>query len=171
MLVVVRLLSIGYSGRTEAEFFELLRSYGVTHLADVRSVPYSKFRPEFGRAAVEVSAVAAGFKYIYLGDRLGGMPEEEEYYDEFGALDYRAVWDSDGFQVGLRQLIKGMENPGRVICLMCSEAKPEVCHRAKLIGAALGQQGISLSHIDESGELVDQEDVMRRIDGGQMELF
>ena len=32
---------------------------------------------------------------------------------------------------------------------MCSEGKPEMCHRSKLIGATLDELGIPVLHIDE----------------------
>ena len=34
---------------------------------------------------------------------------------------------------------------------MCSEAKPQECHRTKLIGNTLAEQNIDVVHIDETG--------------------
>ena len=49
---------------------------------------------------------------------------------------------------------------------MCSEGKPEACHRCKLIGVTLTTQDIPVIHIDENGEQVTQEKVVERLTGG-----
>ena len=54
---------------------------------------------------------------------------------------------------------------------MCSEGKPETCHRSKLIGASLAEMGVPVLHIDENDELQSQEAIIARITGGQLGLF
>lgn len=54
---------------------------------------------------------------------------------------------------------------------MCSEGKPENCHRSKLIGESLLALNIPVLHIDENDTLVDQEAVILRLTGGQLSLF
>jgi hypothetical protein len=54
---------------------------------------------------------------------------------------------------------------------MCSEGRPEQCHRSKLIGEALALMGIPLSHIDEDGMLLSQAQVIDRLTHGQLDLF
>ena len=46
------------------------------------------------------------------------------------------------------------------IAMMCSERKPEDCHRSRLIGRVLFENGIEIRHIDENGEIKDQPTVM-----------
>jgi len=53
------------------------------------------------------------------------------------------------------------------VALMCSEGKPEECHRCKLIGATLTTQNILVIHIDENDEQVTQEKVIERLTGGR----
>jgi len=60
---------------------------------------------------------------------------------------------------------------GLRVCLLCSEARPEDCHRTKLIGQSLAEQGIPVRHIDADGSAVDHDLVMRRLTGGQQSLF
>lgn len=40
--------TIGHSTRTANEFVDLLQTYGVTQLADIRTVPRSRHNPQFG---------------------------------------------------------------------------------------------------------------------------
>ena len=57
------------------------------------------------------------------------------------------------------------------VVLMCSEGKPEECHRCKLIGATLTTQEIPVIHIDENGEKVTQKQIVERLTGGQLSMF
>jgi uncharacterized protein (DUF488 family) len=54
---------------------------------------------------------------------------------------------------------------------MCSEGKPEDCHRTKLIGATLTALGIPVAHIDENDALLTQAEVVERLEGAQLTLF
>ncbi len=55
--------------------------------------------------------------------------------------------------------------------LMCAEAKPEECHRGKLIGNTLIEQHIDVVHIDETGKVKTQDEVNQAVTGGQLSLF
>ena len=46
-----------------------------------------------------------------------------------------------------------------------------MCHRSKLIGESLQALDIPLAHIDENGEVKDQDEVISRLTGGQLSLF
>ena len=70
------------------------------------------------------------------------------------------------FQRGMERLRTAWRQGVR-LALMCSEGKPELCHRARLIGVALAVEEIPVGHIDEHGVLRTQEEVMLRIDNGQ----
>lgn len=55
---------------------------------------------------------------------------------------------------------------------MCAEAKPQDCHRSKMIGPALQEVGIELMHVCEDGRSVkSQSEVMALLAGGQLGLF
>ncbi|MCB0160946.1 MAG: hypothetical protein KDD83_22590, partial [Caldilineaceae bacterium] len=55
--------------------------------------------------------------------------------------------------------------------LMCSEGKPETCHRSKLIGKTLDEEGIPVAHIDETDTLRTQAEIIFRLTDGQLSLF
>ena len=57
------------------------------------------------------------------------------------------------------------------VALMCSEGRPEQCHRSKLIGEVLTEGGIPVMHIDDDGKLVSHSAVIARLTQGQMDLF
>jgi uncharacterized protein (DUF488 family) len=166
----VLLLTIGYGNdRSSEEFVQLLESYGVRYLVDVRSKPYSRHRPEFSREALEAIVRRAGLSYVYMGDRLGGLPEDTDCYRE-GKVDYGLVRQRPWFQAALDRLESGWQ-AGHRIALMCAELEPERCHRSKLIGEALVERRITVGHIDEEGAVVSHQSVLDRVTGGQGELF
>lgn len=167
----VEVLSIGYAGRNLPEFASLLRQYGVTHVVDVRTSPFSKFAREFDRPSLEAALPERGIRYVYLGEELGGRPDCPDCYDAEGRVMYERVQAQPFFQRGIKQLVKGAAVPGRMLCLMCSERKPESCHRSKLVGEALVGQGVAVRHISEDGALVEQSAVMQRLNDGQLDLF
>ncbi len=57
------------------------------------------------------------------------------------------------------------------VALLCSEAKPQECHRSKLIGNTLFEQQILISHIDENGFCKEQQAINMLLTGGQQLLF
>ncbi len=46
---------------------------------------------------------------------------------------------------------------------MCSESKPQDCHRSRLIGITLSETQLEVQHIDEKGQLKNQKEVMHWI--------
>ena len=164
------LLTIGYgSQRTSEEFVELLHRYGVKYLADVRTKPFSKFRPEFSKDALAAMLRRHEIAYVYMGDTLGGLPSDPTCYTD-GKVDYGKVRERTWFEQGLARLEGGCRG-GHHIAIMCAELEPNRCHRSKLIGEALVARGIAVSHIDEEGAVITHEAAMARLTAGQGMLF
>jgi uncharacterized protein (DUF488 family) len=161
--------TIGYGSRALDDFVSVLKTHEIGYLIDVRSAPYSRFKPEFSKNALEAHLREHGIRYIYLGDKLGGQPDDPTCYAD-GKVIYDEVRQRSFFQEGLTRLVAAFRRRLRVV-LMCSEGKPEQCHRSKLIGQALVEQGIPVTHIDENGELVSQADIINELTDGQLSLF
>jgi uncharacterized protein (DUF488 family) len=151
------------------ELIALIHLHGIRFLVDVRSQPYSRYKPEFSHDALRSRLKEAGITYLFLGDKLGGRPEDPECYRQ-GKVDYEKCRQQPAFREGLARLRTAWEKNLRVV-LLCSEGKPEECHRSKLIGAALVEESIPVLHIDEHGELLTQEQITLRVTGGQPDLF
>jgi uncharacterized protein (DUF488 family) len=162
--------SIGYGNRDTDEVLRIICELGVRYLLDVRTSPYSRFSPAFSREPFEKACAAAGIRYVFIGDQLGGRPRSDRCYDEQGRVNYAVLEEEPYFLEGLQRLETALAK-GLDIVLMCSELRPEQCHRSKLIGKALQDRGVALKHIDVDGSVVDQSAVMGRITGGQQDLF
>lgn len=148
--------TVGHSNHSTEYFINLLLKYKITHLIDVRSNPYSRFVPQYNKEAVKAKLLSAHINYIYMGKSLGARRNEEELFMSNGILDFEKVKNCDTFQSGVKQVIKGAQQD-LSIALMCTEKEPIDCHRAILVGDALGKQGIAVQHILSDGSLQSHE--------------
>jgi uncharacterized protein (DUF488 family) len=168
------ILTIGYGNRTMEEFLRLLRENDVRFIGDIRTIPFSRFSPEFSREALKIHLQRLGIQYVYMGDSLGGNPDDPSVRqpDRTGERHYvlyERVESLPVFQAGMERLRKAWSQDAG-LALMCSEAKPEACHRTRLIGEALRETPIQILHIDESGAVCTQDEIMLRLDEGQKVL-
>lgn len=156
--------SIGYGNRSFEEFINLIQENDIQFVLDVRSKPYSKFNPDFTKERLEELISPFKIKYAFWGDELGGRPSDSSCYVD-GKVDYHLVEQKDFYKHGIERLINAHEH-GYKVALMCSESKPEDCHRTKLIGETLFQNDISVKHINEKGTVIDHVDIISKINKG-----
>lgn len=152
--------TIGYGKRELDEFLALLEEYRIDYLVDVRSAPYSRFKPEFSKAALEGAVNSRGIRYVFMGDLLGGRPEDPDCHVG-GKVDYERVKKTERFGRGIGRLQSAWKT-SLVVCLMCSEGRPEKCHRSMLIGPVLESEGLPVRHIDADGRIQSQQEVLRK---------
>lgn len=150
--------TIGYGNRSIGDFVGLLQKYGIKYLVDLRSQPYSRYKPEFSKAALEQYLQKQHIRYVYMGDTLGGRPEDTDCYTKDGKVDYNILREKDFYRRGISRLHSAWEKQ-LPVALMCSELKPEECHRGKLVGKTLAEQGLTVAHIDEAGTIKTQDEV------------
>lgn len=146
------LFSIGHSNAGIQTFIELLRQHRVDLLVDTRSKPYSRYNPHFSREPLKQSLNEEGIEYVFLGQQLGGKPEDEAFYFQSGKVDYQRRAETPFYQDGLRRLVELAAH--RRIAFMCSEGDYKHCHRYWLITRTLVERGIEVEHILHSGEVV-----------------
>ena len=168
-LVPIPIYTIGYGSRSIAELIEVLHQHEIAYLIDVRSAPYSRYKPEFSKARLANELEQHGIRYVFMGDAVGGRPDDETCYVN-GKVDYEKVKATEFYQRGIERLHTAFTQQQSVV-LMCSEGKPEECHRCKLIGATLTTRNIPVIHIDENGEQMTQEQIIDRLTGGQLSMF
>lgn len=142
------LYTIGHSIHSVEHLTQMLALHSVRSICDVRSSPYSQYAPQFNRERFERSLLASGFRYLYLGDRLGGRNSNPAHYSG-GQVQYAAVAASDAFREALEQLKEEMVvNP---TVLLCVEKDPANCHRALLVTRALRTDREEIFHILHDG--------------------
>lgn len=145
--------TIGYGNLGCESLLLRLRQAGVERVVDVRSQPYSRHHPEFGRESLARLCLAEGIAYAYEGDRLGGMPDWPEVLRE-GKPDRELIRLDPRFRRGLSDLLPTLETPS---ALLCGCARPEQCHRGPLLSTELQRLGCRVVHIGLNGTLRDHE--------------
>ncbi|MBI2302664.1 MAG: DUF488 domain-containing protein [Armatimonadetes bacterium] len=164
--------TIGHSNHPLETLLDLLRAAGIEALVDVRSQPRSGYCPHFDREPLEAAVAAAGMRYVFLGNALGGKPQDSGFYDEAGHVLYDRVAETEGFLRGLERLERSMERYR--VAVLCGEEDPAHCHRRLLIGRVLRERGVAVRHIRGDGSVQDEEDLLAAEKlgrGGQMSLF
>lgn len=167
--VMGKIYSIGYSNRALKEFIRLLDKYQIEFLVDVRSRPYSKFNPDFNKEGLERFFKSNKIRYVFMGDQIGGLPEDVTCFTD-GKVDYDKCRLKESYVSGITRLVTAYEK-GLQVAVMCSEGKPQDCHRSKLLGEMLRDRNIEVQHVDENGNLISQIMVINKIDFGQQALF
>jgi len=143
--------TIGYATKPIDTFCGQLQNYGVTVVADVRSVPYSKAFYDFHQEALQAHLRKVGIRYVYLGAELGPRSKELTHYNEQKQVQFDRLMQSTLFNSGIVRLQAGL-NKGFRIALCCAEKDPAICHRSLLIGWALFHcHQIEVQHIDHEG--------------------
>jgi uncharacterized protein (DUF488 family) len=166
------LYSIGHGNKDVKDFIEELKSFNIHYLLDIRSKPYSKWNPQFNQSALEMELKNNGITYVFVGDSLGGLPDDRSCYDYSGKVIYELIKEKDFFKKGLERLTIANEKKIK-LAIMCSESNPEECHRSKLIGQELLKKNISLKHIISKIKIKSQETVMSELTKGEgtVDLF
>ncbi|MCS6919524.1 MAG: DUF488 domain-containing protein [Fimbriimonadales bacterium] len=162
----MQLFSIGHSNHAPERFLELLRLHQIEAVVDVRSRPYSRRFPHFGREPMAQWLSAGGVTYHFMGDGLGGFPDDRDCYTDTGQVLYERVAQKPFFLSAIQQLL---QLPHARVALMCSEENPNECHRAKLIAQhLLKAHGVEVQHIRADGSLISES---ARVAGQTPSLF
>ena len=155
------LFTIGHSILDFEQFAKLLKDKGVELVADVRSLPQSARLPHFSQPALEKLLGAEHIPYLFLGEELGGRPDDVDAYRPNGIVDYEARRKSYAFQRGVERLLKELE--GRSVAMMCAEEDPLECHRFLMICPELLKLGVHPLHLRKGGRIETQEVAENRL--------
>jgi uncharacterized protein (DUF488 family) len=140
--------TIGHSTRPIQDFIDLLKSYEIEMVLDVRTIPKSRHNPQFNEEILETSLKESGIHYQHLSE-LGGLRHTTKNSINSGwiNLSFRGFADymqTSFFWHGIEELeILGKKYKSAI---MCAEAVPWRCHRS-LIADALTLRKWKVFHI------------------------
>ena len=142
------ILTIGHSTRPVEGFIELLRQHKVESLLDIRTIPRSRYNPQFHSDALATSLAHQGIAYTHLKE-LGGLrhPRRDSLNTGWRNASFRGYADymqTDEFEQAVRRLLQLCAQ--KRCAVMCAEAVPWRCHRSLLADALLAR-GVSVEHI------------------------
>jgi uncharacterized protein (DUF488 family) len=145
--------TIGHSNHPIERFIDLLKAGDVKLLVDVRSMPYSRRFPQFGRERLSKTLNEAGIAYVWEGEALGGMPGQGGGYNELATrLAFKQALD--------RVIERGRSTP---LCLMCAEKEPLDCHRTVLVSRRLAERGQTIEHLLADGTMRPHRDIEEKL--------
>ncbi len=153
------LFTIGHSNHAFERFLALLRAHDLACVADVRSRPYSRHVPQYGRRWLERELPRCGLGYLYLGDGLGGTAAS-------GArpqldLPFRERTRHPLFQEAIGKLEQALRSSRTI--LLCRERDPLDCHRFHLVCRYLRHRPLDIQHVLPDGSLETQAAAERRM--------
>lgn len=137
--------TIGHSTHPAEKFLDLLKTFGVNCVIDVRSLPASRFNPQYNKAALNTFLNTNSIKYLHFGEEFGARQTDSSVLDEDGKVDFELVRRSVSFKKGIERLKE--ETKDHTVALMCSESEPLDCHRFSMISVALQENGFDIQHI------------------------
>ena len=96
----IPIFTIGYGDRSIESFIETLKRHDIAYLIDVRSAPYSRYKPEFSKESLENALRGNGIRYVFMGAQLGGRPEDPDCYVD-GKVDYESLRNKGFYKEGI----------------------------------------------------------------------
>ncbi len=185
----LKLYTLGYTLFQNGNMIDIekmlntLKDFKVSHLVDVRSVPYSKqfpqcnadnlklaskhfsisygHMPELGAKASPMQDVFSKASDIFFEDIFpiskSNRPEKTELFDYEEIVDFQKFRNDEYFSEGIKRIEKAYEDE-YTIALMCSEKRPIDCHRFFFVSQKIEEKfgdWIEVLHItkNKNGEI------------------
>ena len=134
-----KIYTLGTGLRSLEDFIEIISSFNIEAVIDVRSYPSSKLE-HFRRANLENILSKEMYEYHYLGKELGG-------FRKGGYENYSLTKE---FESGISLL--GDIAVKKTSVIICAEHFPWKCHR-RYIARALHAKGWTIEHIIDKGKV------------------
>jgi uncharacterized protein (DUF488 family) len=145
--------TIGHSNRELEDFMEILRSFKIELVADVRSLPGSSRFPHFNKESLEMSLKEHSIEYVHIPE-LGGRRKvnkdtKNTAWKNKSFRGYADYMDTEDFEDGIKVLLDHSQK--RRTVLMCAEGLWWRCHRS-MISDYLKSIGINVNHIMDNSK-------------------
>ena len=123
--------TLGHSNKPLQTPLDALKKHKIRVVADVRSIPASRYCPHFNRNALHSELAKRDIQYLWYGQNLGGRGVKVGWDDAIATL-------------------AGIPKKGARIALMCSEADYRKCHRYTTLTPAFEAAGLRVVHVQYS---------------------
>lgn len=142
------IFTIGHSTHSIDDFVEMLRAHGIERLVDIRTIPKSRYNPQFNKESLSKSLRNKGINYRYMKG-LGGLRHTTNESANKGWRNksfrgYADYMSTENFEQQLHKLIDLSKEKSTAI--MCAESVPWRCHRS-LVADALTARKLIVKHI------------------------
>jgi len=140
--------TVGHSTRSIEEFIEILKTYSITLIIDIRAIPRSRHNTQFNKDPLSNILKLCGVKYVSLAS-IGGMrhPKKDTINLALENSSFRGYADfmqtKEFTENLLKIIVLAKEN---CAAIMCAETLPWRCHR-NLISDVLIVRHVNVLHI------------------------
>jgi uncharacterized protein (DUF488 family) len=149
--------TIGHSNRTIETFLPLLTHGDVALLIDVRTLPRSRFNPQFNTGTLAQSLHGTGIRYRHM-PALGGLrdvwqdgnPSPNTFWEKGHFRNFADYTATAEFRQGFDELLE--LGRAQICAVMCAEADWRSCHR-QIVADYLIASGERAIHIVKEGRL------------------
>lgn len=126
--------TIGHSTRSIVEFLDMLHSFDIKLLVDIRSLPGSNKFPQFNKESLKASLEEVGIEYIHMTD-LGGRRKMKKdskntRWNNTSFRGYADYMETESFELAVEKLEQLALKQSTT--MMCSEAVWWRCHRSMI---------------------------------------
>lgn len=140
--------TIGHSTHTITEFLDMLYSFGIKQLVDIRSLPGSRKYPQFNQENLKISLEEVGIQYFHFVDLAGRRKVKKDSintrWNNISFRGYADYMETNAFKEGIVKLeTLAIE---KTTVYMCSEAVWWRCHRS-MVSDYLKVKGWIVLHI------------------------
>lgn len=153
--------TIGYSTFEINSFVKILKENNINSLIDVRSKPYSKYKPEYNKENLRLKLEKHNIIYRNYDKEFGAIQENEKYFTE-GILDFNKYYKSEAFKNGYDKILLGILQ-GYRFAFMCAERDPSTCHRNIMVARYFYKNGFEINNIWDDGSIELQNSLEERL--------
>jgi uncharacterized protein (DUF488 family) len=164
--------TIGHSTRDLQTFVAIVASFKIDVLEDVRRFPHSRRQPHFNTDELKKALFAAGIKYHYLGDALGGFRPKQKDSKHTALTNssfqgYAEHMETPMFQKAFDHLVEAAAT--KRVAYMCSESNYKSCHRRMISDAMHLLANATVHHIVDVGRELAHEPIREaRVEDGKL---
>lgn len=148
--------TIGHSTHSMQEFLDMLHSFGILTLVDIRSLPGSRKFPHFDKEILSAALAENAINYIHMtglgGRRKAKKDSKNTRWNNISFRGYADYMETTEFHAAVEQL-KAVASE-RPTAFMCSEAVWWRCHRSMVSDFLMAQQW-RVVHIMATGKSQD----------------
>lgn len=160
MTRIAEIFTIGHSTHSIDVFIGLLQQHQITMLCDVRSIPYSRYNPQYNRENLKRALAERNIVYVFMGKELGVRSDNPHCY-RHGRVQYERLAQEPHFIESIHWLREEMKT--HRIALLCAEKDPLTCHRTILVCRNLRANDLDIQHILEDGTLAHHREIEKRL--------
>lgn len=144
--MVQTIYTVGHNSLNFMQFITLIQANNITHIVDIRSIPYSKYAPWSDKSRLAELLRPFKIRYTYLGHKLGGKASKKGQFSHQQSSQPQVIYD-EAIRVLLQLSMRGN------LTLLCAEGDPAKCHRQHIIAQTLLESDTKVLHILKDGTI------------------